>query len=234
MRYLSAIVSFCIILSIGDVSSQEHENSVSLFGSFTTSSKLFHHPNDADEFYRSQYLPLDDIFGFGIDYRRNFSSWRLQAGLTIEFLFKTEQYFLPSTDKKQIRASDGFITIPIELSIYFIIPVGGPTIRPFIGGGVGLYWGQRLYEYANVRARTINQEIGGGIHVVSGAEYTLTSLISLRAEIKFRDVQFKATNKFSQEAAVYNGSIITIPQEPFASRVHIDGMMFTLGTIFHF
>src|SRR5512140_3064495 len=76
--------------STGKLSAQDRPYSLALSGAFTTSSKLFHHPNDPDELLRSEFLPLDDIFSGGIDVRRSFDDIRLQFGLSAEYLTKSE------------------------------------------------------------------------------------------------------------------------------------------------
>ena len=234
MRYIGAIISLCVILHIQKAFSQELPSSISFFGTFTTSAKLFHHPNDIDAAYRSQYLPIDNIFGFGIDYRRNVNSSRFKIGLNIEYLRKIKRLSYLTNQKKQIPITDGFSAIPVELTGLFRIPIGGTIIHPFMGGGIGFYWGERIYQQANIKARTINQKIGLGIHVISGIEYLLTPIISLRAEVKFRDVQFGTTNKFEQATTIYDGIIVPLPDEPIGSYMHIDGMILMLGTTLNF
>lgn len=234
MRYKSAIISLCLVINLKPAISQKFAHSISIFGSFTTTSKLFHHPDDKIESYRNQYLPLNNIFGIGIDYRYNFSPANIQFGLGIEYLKKIEQLTYILYQNKQVTIKDGFITIPFELSGYFRIPIGGENFKPFMGGGVGFYWGQRIYELANVQTQTIHNKFGFGIHIIGGVEYLLISNISLRAEVKFRDVQFGATNKFLQTTTTYDNMIISLPDGPFESYLHIDGMILTFGTVINF
>lgn len=234
MRRIGLCVLVVVIVGAVSGNAQEHAYSLSAGGSFTTSSKLFHHATDPDEFIRSQFQPLDDIFGATIDVRRTIEAIGIQIGLSIEYLSKTETFNAPITTARPVSSVDGFTALPIELSGYFDIPVGDETIRLYMGGGGGIYLGNRRYAIANVDAPTVGRNVQLGIHVLSGAEYTLSPGFALRSELKFRNVQFETTNKFQQATAQYQGRFISLPQEPIVSRINIDGMMLTLGLAYRF
>ncbi|MBI4549237.1 MAG: hypothetical protein HY707_14745 [Ignavibacteriae bacterium] len=232
MRRLHICIVVTLLGCVVPSFAQEYLYELTLIGSFTTSSKLFRHPDDADEIIRSQFLRLDNIFGAGIDLRRTIEPLAVQIGLSVEYLSKTELF--DTSGSRTIPVKDGYTTIPIELSGYFFIPIGDENIRFYMGGGGGTYLGSRRYEYAGARARTIERIMGYGIHVLSGLLYKVSPRISLRSEIKFRDVQFETVNKFTQQVIVYRGTPLYLDQEPFASRINIDGMALTVGIAVHF
>ena len=49
----------------------ERPFTVELRGSYTTTSKVFFNPDAASAFERNRFFEVDDIFGFGVDIRRN-------------------------------------------------------------------------------------------------------------------------------------------------------------------
>ena len=171
-------------------SAQNRVYSATAFGSFTTSSKLFPHSNDADESTRGQFLPLDDIFSIGVELRRDIEAVRVQVGLSIEYIRKSDVIIAPLSSIS-IPIDEGFEVFPIELTGYFIIPFSGEHLQLFMGGGAGAYPGIRTYEYAGANAVAVDRTTGIGIHIVSGIEYRLNDLFSLRSTLKFRDVQFE-------------------------------------------
>lgn len=233
MRYFYVCLAVCIILRANDIYAQERLTSITAFGSFTTSSKLFLHPNDPDEIIRSQYLPLNNIFSAGIDIRREIKAIGAQAGISIEYIRKNDVFNVP-VSSTQIPVNDGYTVVPIELTGYFIIPIGNEHIHVYLGGGAGIYAGTRIHEYPGASAATIERSIGYGIHVLTGTEYFLGPEFSLRGEIKFRDVQFNAVNRFSQSSIIYNGTIYPLDNDKLPSRLNIDGMTGTIGIAFHF
>jgi hypothetical protein len=234
VRFISAYIVLFVFLSASTLVAQESYYQVALYGSFTTSSKLFQRTSDADENIRTQFLPLNDIFSVGIDVRQKVEAFDIQIGLNVEYLSKTESFTVPISSNKTIPVIDGFTAIPVELSGFFVIPVGSEVFQIYMGGGGGVYLGSRRYEYAGANAITIERKPGYGIHILSGAQYRLTPTFSFRSEIKFRDVQFETVNRFTQPYTFYRGTAVTLDPLPFSSRITIDGMALNFGLVYHF
>jgi len=219
--------------SLWTAHAQDRPYSISVLGTYTTSSKLFHHPNDPDELLRSEFLPLDDIFSFGLDARKSFDAIRLQVGVSLEYLRRTDLFDLP-TGNTTLTVRDGFAVYPLEVTGYFLIPVGSDQVRFYMGGGGGMYIGERIYEYNAVAAKPTEHPPGFGIHIVSGIEYFLNPVVSLRGELKFRDVQFETTNRFPPNAVLSDPNFALVGgTQPFQSRINIDGMTMNIGLAFH-
>ena len=154
--------------------------------------------------------------------------------MSIEYLSKqkSDNEFLSS--QKSVPVKDGITAIPIELSGYFNIPLGVDKFDLYIGGGCGLYLGYRQYEYAEIVSKTVEVKPGLGIHIISGAQYEIYPKILFRTDIKFRNVQFETVNVFNLSYTNYNGSYVSLPQEPLESRINIDGMIITFGLAMRF
>ena len=204
--------------------------SASAFGSITTASKLFANPNARDEIIRGTYTPIDPAWGAGVDLRAALPSFGLTFGLSAEYLTGSVTSSAPNT-VPAVPIEDGYAAIPVELSAYFSIPVGGEQVNFYLGGGMGVYLGERKYTYAGVEARTIDRNIQPGIQVLTGIEYALGDALALRSEIKFRNVQLETTQEFPAPSTVFGGTTVPLPQGPFTSRVQVDGMNLTLGVV---
>ena len=222
-----------VVCGVSAAPAQERNYSITTFGAFTTTSKLFPSANSPDEFTRGQFLPLDDIFSFGLEFRREIRAIRVQIGLSVEYVTTSEIINVPDS-LIAVPVRDGFRAVPVELTGYFVIPFSGDKIQLFMGAGAGAYPGVRTYDYAGAEAIVVSRTIGVGIHVVSGVEYVLNDILSLRSVIKFRDVQFESVNRFTKFTTTYNGSSIALTQEPLSSRINIDGMVATLGIVIRF
>ena len=212
---------------------QERPTSLSLFGSYTTSSKVFYRTADPDEFLRSQFFPLEDILSAGIDLRRTLPPGNLQLGLSAELISRSTESAVPY-GTLSVPVTDGLTAVPVEGTGYFFIPVGNEEIRVFMGGGVGLYFGERRYTYAGTSAEVADRTTGFGIHVLSGMEWYCSPVLSVRGQLKFRDVQFETVNRFARSSATYQGTAVPLPAEPLRSRVNIDGMHLAVGLAVHF
>ena len=232
MRVLAPCFIFLVLFFSSSKGQDQYD--LTLSGSLTTSSKLFRQPDDFDDLVSGEFLPINNILGFGIDVRRKFEEHHLQAGLSIEYLTKTESGNNHSPEGNSIRIKDGFTVIPIELTGYFAIPFSSERVEIYMGGGGGTYLGRRNYQYGNVRARSVQTGVGFGIHVLSGVQYELKRRLALRIEMKFRNVQFRTGNSFPDPTSIYYSDGTALPSGPFPSRISIDGMDMTLGLVFHF
>ena len=220
--------------SLSRLQAQDHPYSLGVFGSLSTSSKLFYNPENQDEFIRNQFLPLDNSLSEGVDVRRFIGPLSISLGISVEYLSKTQLFTHLLSQSNAVPVKDGFVAVPIELSAYFRIPVGSDILQLYMGGGAGAYLGARRYEYAGVQAPAVERRSGYGIHIISGLQYFVRPSLSLRSELKFRNVQFETVNQFRQPSTVYQGNVIPLDQEPFTSRVTIDGLTLSLQLAFHF
>jgi hypothetical protein len=99
-----------------------------------------------------------------------------------------------------------------------------------MGGGVGGYFGRRIYRIAGVEAVPLTPGHGFGIHVLGGVRLHVSGPLSLHVEMKFRDVQFRTTTVFPVAQTVYNDIPVILDRVPRISTVHVDGVVFQLGT----
>jgi hypothetical protein len=234
MRYTGICLLVLMVVATFSASAQDHPFTVAVGGSLSTSSELFPHTDNSDETIRNQFLPLDDLFGVSLDIRRQFDAIGIQMGLSVEYVSKTESSTLPISSARSVPVADGFTVVPIELTGYFTIPIGNEMFRVYMGGGGGVYVGTRTYTIATANALTVSRTAQAGIHVLGGFEYACSPMLVIRSEIKFRDVQFETVNQFEQLYVPYRGTIVTLDQQPLASRVSINGMVLGLALGFRF
>lgn len=229
------MILFFLLIGLVPQAARAGENrwSVSLFGTLTTSSKLFPNPNAKDEFLRGEYSAINPVFSAGADVRADIPATGLTFGLGAEYITRRTAGSVPNT-VSAIPVEDGYTAVPIELSGYFRIPVGGETISFYMGGGMGVYFGHREYRYAGVPATTLSREFNAGIHVLSGLEYRAGPGISLRSEIKFRNVQLESVQEFPDAVTIWEGTTVPLPRETLRSRIQIDGMNISLAVVHYF
>ncbi|TAK57550.1 MAG: hypothetical protein EPO24_09785 [Bacteroidetes bacterium] len=225
----AAMMVFCFTM----LHAQERSYTVSIHGSITTSSRLFFNPYDADEISRNQSLPINGVWGIGIDFRRTLKGNSLYIGLSAEYLKVRERLEIQDSNGAIVIADDGYVAFPVELTGYFCIPFNSESFRMYMGGGVGAYFGERLYAYASFVSQVVERKPGFGIHVLSGFEVDLLPFLVLRSEVKFREVQFESTNVFPQPTYV-SGTPLPNDNLPFRSRISIDGILVNAGIAYRF
>ncbi len=208
--------------------------SVAFKGSLTTNSQLFPNPNSPDELQRAQFFSLKDIWGIGIEVRYRFPETDLALAISADYLRTTQGSSIRLSGNRRIPVEDGYRVVPVELTGYFLIPISGESFGVYMGGGGGAYFGRRIYRIGDVEAPSVDQGVGFGIHVLSGVSYRFTGMISVVAEMKFRDLQFNSVNQFSAPTIQYGPTVVPVSTEPFESRVHTDGIVFQVGIVLAF
>ncbi len=210
-------------------SGQERNLTVLVKGNITTRTSLFPNLNSPDPIERSESLDFTDFFGSGVEIKYLFPGTSLAASLSADFLRFRESNPITVSFRSRVPSEDGYVAVPVEATGYFIIPASGQTVKVFIGGGLGVYFGRREYSVAGVDAPVVTSRPGFGIHVLAGVAYRFTDWFELTGEMKFRDLQFHSTNAFPDSRIPYQGSLISVSQTPFESSVQTDGIVFQLG-----
>lgn len=211
---------------------QEQELTLVLRGTFTTEGQIYPNPTLTDPFSRSLSYVVDDALGAGAELIYRIGGSNLAFSLATEIVSATGEREMPVSGGRGIPVEDGFRAIPIEFTGYFIIPVSGRYFRFYMGGGAGMYLGRRIYRLAGTDAPAVSTRPGYGIHAIVGAGYRVTEWFSILGDLKFRDLQFESTNQFNVTQILYNGIAINVPERPFESSIHVDGMTFQLGIAF--
>lgn len=231
-RRIGSLVVCCALwcCATADLTAGDGRLSVIFKGNLITRTELFTAPNSVDPIAREQSFELTDFAGAGIEVVYTFPSLHLAVGLGIDYLRAVQPApvrVLPSGIELPI--DDGYEAIPVEATGYFVLPFSGNAFQVFIGGGVGVYFGRRAYSIAGMEAETLDRSRGMGIHVLGGLSYRITDRFFVQGEMKFRDLQFRTTNRFSVPRIPFGSTTVQVGQEPFESRVQTDGILFQLG-----
>lgn len=233
------ITTFIFFLLHTNASGQFNGNdfSIGINAVYTTTAKVYLNPNSSDITLRNQFFLLEDIFNPAFDIRYRLTE-PLIIGLNVEFMNKTEfgsrlRVFYGNTTAL-IEVEEGFNVIPVELTLYYILPFSTESFKFLMGGGGGYYWGEHIRKFGDAEVESIERKDAFGIHVSISMEYLLRDNIGIRTEMKFRDPQFTLSNRYSKEVVNYQGTTITLPQRSFDSRVNIDGVTFILGAVLSF
>lgn len=198
-------------------------------GSYTTSSKLFYNPDSPSPTIRAQHVPFEDIFGWGVEVRLRPAQDSYFLTLAVDILSKTvrqNQLVALTTPPQVLPMVEGIVAIPIEIGLNTFVPTGSESFRLFMGGGIGVYAGERILEVAGVRATRGGRPLALGIHVQSGVEYRIIDRISARFDIRFRDPEIPTLNRFERQSSVFNGRLLTFPTGTMKTQINLDGLNF--------
>jgi outer membrane protein W len=201
---------------------------------YTTSVDIFLNPNSSNSEVRNKSFTLENIWNPGIDIRYRFSS-EFILGLNIEYMKKTETVpNLTAFVGNQVlvfEVEDGFSAIPIELTAHYYFPFSTEDFKFMMGGGVGYYIGEFIRKFQGVELEIIQRKFALGLHVSASIDYIIIENLSARFEMKFRNPQYTITSKYSQTEVTYQGNIIQLPENPFDTKVDINGLTFIFGLV---
>ena len=232
----------CVVFSLlcSTVSYSQYNGNNFSFGVgavYTTTAKVYLNPNSSDINLRNRYFLLEDILNPAVDIRYRLTD-PLIIGLNVEYMTKTDfgstlRVFVNNTTAT-IEVEEGFKLIPLELSLYYILPFSTESFKFLMGGGGGYYFGEHVRNFGDAEVENIKRKDAFGIHVSISMEYLLRNNIGIRTEMKFRDPQFNLTNKYTKEEINYRGDIVRLPQNQFSSKINVDGVTFIVGGFFSF
>jgi len=230
--YLS-ILSILIIFPFTFSSAQYNGNNtgISVNYSYTNTSKLFLNPDSPDEILRAQSLPLDDIFSYSAELRYRVSDPFI-LGLRIEYIKKTITH--KDDQIPVIDATFGYRLIPVEFSVYYFLPFSTESFKFFMGGGIGVYFGENIKDIGDVHSVAIDKKFAFGIQVEIGMDYIIWENFSARFQMRFRDPEFEIESRYSNDTVNYNGKSYFLSNSPFITKTNIDGITFTLGIAYNF
>ncbi len=196
---------------------------------FVSASRLFLDPFSGNPVRQNQSIELGWNFSYGVEYL-----YRLQPGVQIAVAGEYASNSILSKDPFGTGIEDGFELVLVELSGLFTLPFSSEDFRFYLGGGIGGYLGWRNYAVGNTVSHSVNREPSVGIHVITGLAYYPTSRVSIHLEFRFRDPQVTAYNEFDTDAKSINGRTYYFSTTPLASRINLNGNVYSLGVGFHF
>lgn len=207
-----------------------------LRGSYTTTSKLFFNPHAASSELRAQHDEFQDVFGGGLEIR-----WKpgrnVFLSFTVDYLKKTSeslQLLALTSPPRLFPLTDGFVLIPLEIGGNLYIPLGSKRYRLSMGGGIGAYYTERILKVLDIVAPAVGVATIFGIHVKTAFEYRFLPKWFLILEMRFRDPEVFATNRFSVETLTINDLRLTFPKNDIQSKISVDGINLNLGIAYEF
>lgn len=231
-----SILLFVIITTGLFAQYRDNKFGLSLSATYTPTARFFLNPNAIQKLFREENVELIDIYSGAIELRYRINE-AIIFGVGIEYIEKRSKernvIGFPS-QLAGVEVEEGFKMIPIEVSVYYFVPFSTESFKFFMGGGVGIYIGEYIRDFADVSLENVSRDFSWGIHGRIGMDCVITDYFSVRGEMKFRDPDFKMESKYNKESFKYNGTTRLLPTEPFATKVNIDGMNFLIGAVFHF
>jgi hypothetical protein len=238
MNSKASILFLIIICAFKTYSQYDDRNfSISLNAVFTTNAKIYLTPFSSDPILRNNAFPLSDILNPSLELRYRLSE-PLIIGLNVEYMRTVESgpglTVFEGSSTRTIIVEDGFLFIPLELSLLYILPFSSESFKFIMGGGAGYYIGDHIRKVGDVTVSNEERRTAYGIHVSAGLGYQIIKDGFINFQMKFRDPQFTVKSRYSSRTINYQGRTVRLAQDTFDSKVNINGITFMLGISYQF
>lgn len=214
--------------------------SISVYGTYLSSFELQNDVRSPDPIKREAVLELKGGYGYGAEfnYKPQVFDFDLIFFVSTEYIKSTDKELIfrlqnNDTDGVNVRMEETVQMIPFEAGVKWQLPVGSNSFKIFMGGGAGIYFGDRKRKIGNFATTTLDKIPGYSVNILAGIDVYVSRNISLTGMLKFREGYWDVQNKFEVDAFTIDG--VTYPIEnPFYSRLIADGVRLSLGLKYNF
>lgn len=210
--------------------------SISASGNYVSSAMIELNPFSPDIFERNQSIETLGGYGYGLSLKKRILGRNLWLGISAEYVRIKDDELVEvlenDTSFIKVRVTENLEVLPVEFTFYFNIPTGSETFNLYIGGGLGIYFGDRVRQMLGYQSTTVNRSSFLNIIVLSGFEYFLEKNLSVYLESRFRQGKYRVESTFPISYVTLEG--ITYPvQDRLNSRIFLDGVKIALGISYH-
>jgi hypothetical protein len=204
---------------------------------YISSATIQNSPFSSNQIERDFTTELFGGYGYGISIKKKLFRDDLAFGISTEYL-KLEDNTLVQTlgsDTTRIRAAvtEKIWLYPVELTGYFNLPSFVDNLNIYLGGGVGVYFGDRKRSLLGIETETESITPGFNFLILSGIEYFIHDKFSGVLELRFREGEFTAKSTFPVSEVRANNRTYPI-EKNLNSRIFVDGLRLSLGIGYHF
>lgn len=210
-----------------------------VYGMYVSSAELQNNIKSSVSFVRDASIELKGGYGYGAEFTYNpgFSNFDVMFYISSEYMkVKDDELLLRfenDSASSVVRFTEEYNLLPLEAGLKWNLPVSTERFKIFIGGGAGIYFGNRTRSVGPYSTSPISRKAGVSMNVLAGLEYFFQRNLSLDFEFKFREASFESQDRFAVDYVTIGGNIYSL-DNPVYSRLLIDGTRVSAGLKYHF
>lgn len=205
---------------------------VTPYVSYVSSATIQIDPFSSSAFDRQQTAELSGGYGYGISLTKRLFSDEIAFGISVEYarIYDEEltEIYDNGTARIRARIKEELTVIPVELSGYFDLPDFTEDLNIYLGGGLGVYFGDRKRTIINIESTTLAKDPGFGFVVMSGIGYRFSDILSGVFEMRFRQGEYRVKSRFATSFITAGGNTFEIDQTT-DSKIFLDGLKLSFG-----
>ncbi len=213
--------------------------SLQVYGMYVSSAELQNNLGSSVSFLRDASIELKGGYGYGAEltYNPNINNFDVVFYFSSEYLkVKDDELLLRfenDSGSSSVRFTEEYNMLPFEAGLKWNLPVSTERFKIYIGGGGGLYFGNRTRTIGPYKSSPISRKAGFSMNVLAGLEYYLKRNLSLDFEFKFREATFDTQDRFDVDYITIGGNVYSM-DNPLYSRILVDGTRLSAGIKYHF
>ncbi|HRE42175.1 MAG TPA: hypothetical protein PLG90_12675 [Ignavibacteria bacterium] len=205
----------------------EYDFAITPSFSFISSASIQLNPYSDNPIEKNSFVELSGGFGFGLALKKKIFSKDISLVVSSEYSRISDgnvsQFLFNGDDAIKVKLTETVWMVPVELGINFNLPKMANNLNIYLGGGGGVYFGNRIRTINNISTETFKQDVGFNLYILSGFEYFVGKKLSAGFEMKFRDAGFSVDSKFPFGSINVNGISYALPRN-YYSKVFMDGL----------
>lgn len=211
---------------------------LSLGADYITSSQIFSNPNSSDIVIRNESFEITNLFSPAIDLRYYITD-DILFGISSEYIAGHGSNYIDLVEEGsgrffRFKIEDGLIYIPVEFSVYYLMPFSTESVSFTMGGGLGYYFAEHTRKLGDNSLVNTENKNSLSLLISVGMEYFLFKDFGVGLDMKFRDPENKITSRYKNSDFIYQGRPYTIQTNESASKLNLDGISFFLALTYHF
>lgn len=210
-----------------------------VFATYVSSAELQNKLNSNIPFIRDASIELKGGYGYGAEltYNPNINNFDVVFYISSEYLKVKDDELLMRFENdsatSNVRFTEEYSMIPLEAGLKWNLPVSTERFKIFIGGGAGVYFGNRTRIIGPYSTSAVSRKAGISMNVLAGLEYFIQRNLSLDFEFKFREATFDSQDRFNVDFITIGGNIYSM-DNPVYSRILVDVTRLSAGIKYHF
>lgn len=201
-------------------------------GNYVSSATIQLNPYAIDPIERNTTDEVKGGYGYGFEIKKKLFIENLYVSLSSEYL-KFEDNSLVATLENdtnfvRVRVTETIKLIPLEFALYFKLPSVVDNFNIFLGGGAGIYFGDRSRKMVGYETITTSKNPAVNILVLFGMDYKFDEHVSAMLEMRVRQGEFKVSNHFPTDNVTLGGVNYQF-QQSYDSKVFVDGLKISVG-----
>lgn len=240
MKYFVIIFLFspflvCLSQSNGEL--RKNDFGISFGVNYISSASIQLNPYSSDIVERNTIEDLKGGYSYGFNLKKKIFFDNFYISLSTEYISMKDEtnYETLSVDTNFVNfgVREELKVIPVEAAIIYRLPEFFKNFNVYIGGGAGIYFGDRIRTLYRIKSTTLEKDINLNLNIFMGTEYYLSDNISAYFEMKFREGRYEVKSKYPVSFIVLDG-IQYVFNQNFHSRIYIDGIRLSGGINYYF